>query len=117
MLMSNLPTVKCAVMAWATKTTVWVSAKRQQDFETVESYQQMNVAIFRTPVSQKLDMKKEGQRQWKEETIFTDTALNLKPDDIIIFDCANGQKYRILDKIDWASYGYYEYQITSDYHS
>lgn len=112
---SWLPNLNCAVMAWASMTKVFISGKYQADYRIEETYFERNVNIFRVPTGQRLEMKMEGQRAWNNETIYTDNALDLSVDDIIIFNCFEGQKYRILNKTDWSAYGYIEYEITSDY--
>jgi len=111
----KFPNMRSAVMAWASPTTVFVSAKRQVDFKTVESYFEKTVNMFRVPTGQQLDMKPEGQRRWNTETVYSDNQLDLRVDDIIIFECAEGQKFRVMNKTDWTQFGYIEYQITSDY--
>jgi len=113
--MIKFPNMRSAVMAWAVPTTVFVSAKRQVDFKTVESYFEKTVNMFRVPTGQQLEMKHEGQRRWNTETIYADNQLDLRVDDIIIFDCADGQKFRVMNKTDWNQFGYVEYHVTSDY--
>ena len=113
--MKKYPNMRSAVMAWASPTRVFISAKRQIDFKTVESYYDKTVNIFRVPTGQHLDMKPEGQRRWNTETVYADASLDLRVDDIIIFDCADGQKFRVIDKTDWSKFGYVEYGVTSDY--
>jgi len=104
-----------AIMAWAKPTTVFVVAKRQVDFKTVESYFEKRVNLFRVPTGQNLDMNKEGQRRWRNVTIYTDNSLDLRVDDIIFFDCSTGERFRVMSKMDWSEYGFIEYDLTSDY--
>jgi len=103
-------------MAWAKPTTVFVTAKRQQDFKTVESYFEKRVNLFRVPTGQNIDMRKEGQRRWNTETVYADADLDLKIDDIIFFDRKDSEKFRVKTKTDWNQFGYVEYQVISDYH-
>lgn len=109
------PNLNSAIMAWAKPTNIFIAAKRLHDFKVIESYFEKTVSIFRVPTGQQLEMKHEGQRSWNNETIYTDNSLDLKVDDIIIFECAESQKFRILNKTDWSQYGFNEYHITSDY--
>lgn len=102
-------------MAWASDTKVFIVAKRQNDYLTEEIYFEKNVKMFRVPTGQNLEMKPEGQRKWNNETIYADISLDLKVDDIIIFDCVSGQRFRVLSKTDWNQFGYVEYAILSDY--
>jgi len=114
-MIGSYPNMRSAVMAWATPTRVFIAGKRQDDFKTVETYYEKIVSLFRVPTSQALDMKPEGQRRWNTETIYADVALELKVDDIIVFECADGQKFRVMDKTDWNQFGYVEYSVVSDY--
>jgi hypothetical protein len=111
----TFPNLRQAVMAWASDTKVFIVAKRQNDYLTEEIYFEKNVKMFRVPTGQNLEMKPEGQRKWNNETIYADISLDLKVDDIIIFDCVSGQRFRVLSKTDWNQFGYVEYAILSDY--
>ena len=102
-------------MAWAEQTTVFVVAKRQVNFKTVESKYQKTVAIVRNPNGQDLDMKPEGQRRWNTETVYSDPDLDLKVDDMISFSCEDSQRFRVVSKTDFSKYGYIEYSLMSDY--
>lgn len=110
-----LPNLKQAVMAWASETNVFIVGKSQQDFKTVESYYQKTVKLVRIPSGQNLEMKHEGQRRWNYETIFADHNLDLKVDDVIMFDCISSQRFRVIKKNDYSKFGYIEYQVQSDY--
>lgn len=109
------PNLNSAVMAWATPTDVFIIGKRIVDYKTIESMYQKNVKLFRVPSGQQLDMKREGQRAWNNETVYADVSLDLNVDDIIIFQDPSCKKYRIMNKTDWSQFGFIEYQITSDY--
>ena len=113
--MKKFPNMRSAVMTWAEPTVVFISAKRSTDYKTTESYFKSTVNLFRVPTGQQLEMMHEGQRKWNTETIYADASLDLKVDDIIIFECADGQKFRVLNKTDWSTFGYVEYHVTSDY--
>lgn len=113
--MKKFPNMRSAVMAWAEPTVVFIVAKRLTDYKTTESYFKTTVNLFRVPTGQQLEMKTEGQRRWNTETIYSDNALDLKVDDIIIFECESGKKFRVMNKTDWNQFGYVEYQVTSDY--
>jgi len=112
---SFFPNLNSAIMAWAKPTKVFVSAKRLYNYKVEESYFEHYVSIFRVPTGQKLDMKREGQRSWNTETIYSDNLLDLKVDDIIVFNCIESQKFRVMEKTDWSEYGFIEYHILSDY--
>lgn len=112
---NQLPNMNAAVMAWAREIRVFISAKRTQDYKVEESYFEKVVKIFRVPTGQALEMKPEGQRKWNTEILYSDNALDLKVDDIIIFECKESQKFRVMNKTDWNQFGFVEYRITSTY--
>jgi hypothetical protein len=115
--MSNafVPNLRSAVLAWAKPTTIFIAAKKQRDFKTYETYYQYNLLLFRVPSSQNLEFKREGQRAWNEETIYTDTSLILNTDDIIYFESTESERFRIISKIDYKNFGYMQYEIKSDW--
>jgi hypothetical protein len=112
---SDTPNMRSAIMAWAKLTKVFIVGKRQVDFKTVESVYMKECHIFRNPTGQQLQMLPEGQRAWNSEKIFSDMDLELKVDDLIMLDCETSQKYRVMNKTDYSQFGYYEYDIMSDY--
>jgi hypothetical protein len=115
MITYGMPNVMSAVMAWARPTNVYLVLKRQQDFKTIETFINRTVNMIRQPSNQTLEMKVDGQRKWIDEIIYTEAALELKVDDVIIFNCENGERFRVMDKVDWSANGFIEYKIKSDY--
>lgn len=112
---NQLPNMNAAVMAWARETRVFVTAKRTYDYKIEESYFEKTVKIFRVPTGQALEMKPEGQRKWNTEILYADNSLDLKVDDIIVFECKESEKFRVMNKTDWNQFGFVEYRITSTY--
>lgn len=111
-----IPNVESAVMAWAEPRRVFIVGKRIIDFKVHESTYEKTANVVRVPSGQALEMKPEGQRKWNKEKLFTDTTLELKVDDIIIFDCQDGERFRVVNKADYSQSGFYEYDLLSDYH-
>lgn len=114
-LATDLPNMMSTIQSWARLTKVFVVAKRQVNFQTVESLYMKETLLFRCPTGQKLEMKWEGQRKWNTETIYTDTTIDLKVDDVIMIGCDKSEKYRIMNKTDWSPYGFQQFEIMSDY--
>ena len=113
--MASFPNMKSAVMHWAVETKVFVVCKSIVDYEVKESIVNYSVKLFRVPTGQDLAMKSEGQRAWNSETIYADSSLDIGIDDIIIFDCVNAKRYRVISKTDYAQFGFIEYSVLSDY--
>lgn len=62
--------------------------------------------------AQQLQMKPEGQRNWKWFTVHAFPTLELINNEIIWIE---NTKYRVMEKLDYAKYGYYEYHLCNDY--
>lgn len=83
------------------------------NFQVVETETEESFFGVRQPFTpQMLQMKPEGERDWKWETIHAFPTLQLSPDDRIVF---SGTKYRVMQKSDFKEYGYVLYQICEDY--
>lgn len=110
---NTLPDVSDVLPDWFQKLTFQLVLKEQSDYETVETLTTIETQGVRQPMSaQKLELKPEGQRAWKWETIHCLPDVKLNVDDIIIF---NGVKYRVMQKWNWSEYGYLEYEICQGY--
>jgi hypothetical protein len=59
-----------------------------------------------------LQMKSEGQRDWKWWKLHTKPTAELKVDDVIVY---LGAQYRVMHKKDFKLYGYFEYDMIEDY--
>lgn len=111
----TLPNVSDAMANWFQRTTFTRVNKTVTNFSNIEtpvSYYFMGVVQPFT--AQQLQMKPEGQRQWKWFTIHAWPDLILEPDDVIKIDSTN---YRIMYKWDYKEYGYVKYDCVEDYTS
>ncbi len=61
---------------------------------------------------QKLQMKPEGQRKWKWKQLHVLPDIDLTPDDKITI---LGVEFRVMDKYEWAEYGYLEFHVVEGY--
>lgn len=110
---STLPDVSDVLPDWFQNLTFQLVTKGLVDYEVVEILTTINTQGVRQPMSaQRISIKPEGQRAWKWETIHCLPDVKLNVDDIIIFD---GVKYRVMNKWNWAEYGYLEYEICQEY--
>lgn len=106
---NTLPDVSDVLPDWFQKLTFKKVHKVQVDYETVESLETIETEGVRQPMSaQRLELKPEGQRAWRWETIHCLPDVKLKVDDIIIFD---NIRYRVMNRWNWSEYGYLEYEI------
>lgn len=110
---NTLPNVSDVLPDWFQPLTFEVVAKGLEDYEVVETLRTIQTQGVRQPMSaQQLQVKPEGQRAWKWETIHCLPDVKLKVDDIVIFD---NTKYRVMAKWNWSEYGYLEYHICQGY--
>lgn len=110
---NTLPDVSDVLPDWFQDMTFQVVTKDLEDYEVVENLTTITTQGVRQPMSaQRIAIKPEGQRAWKWETIHCLPDVKLNIDDIIIFD---GVKYRVMNRWNWAEYGYLEYEICQAY--
>ena len=110
---TGLPQVGEVLPSWFQPLVFDVVTKSLVDYEVQEVIRTVHTQGVRQPMNaQQLAIKPEGQRSWKWETIHCLPDVKLRVDDIIIFD---GVKYRIMERWNWAEYGYLEYHICQAY--
>ena len=109
----ELPDLSEALLGWFVKMSFIVITKVSEGFKIVEQEEVVSfMGVWQPMGAQKLMMKPEGQRDWKWFTCHSDTSLELKPDDKISYKSA---EYRVMEKLDYTEYGYYEYHIVEGY--
>lgn len=109
----GLPNMSGALLSWFQKITFILITKEIVDFDLVEVERKVCFDGVRQPLSpQKLSMKPEGQRAWKWEQIHALPSVKLKIDDRMNF---NGEKFRVMERLDYSEYGYIEYHTALDY--
>jgi hypothetical protein len=112
-LSSALPDVGAAVQELLMVVVVEKMQKQQIDGYTQEIPVAIHTKVSLQPfTAQQLNIRPEGQRQWRWFTAYTLNNLDLQPDDIIRI---KGVRYRIMEKFDWREYGYYRYNVIEDY--
>lgn len=86
-----------------------IVGKATEDFEVVEKFAAPITfqGIFEPLDATRLLVKPEGQRSWKWWSLFTTQPLTL---DWIIQDMSS-VKFRVMQKTDWNSGGYLQYEL------
>lgn len=106
---SGLPQVGEVLPSWFQTMTFDVVTKTIVNYEVKETLTTITTQGVRQPMSaQQLSIKPEGQRAWRWETLHCLPDVKLQVDDIVIFDSI---KYRVMQRWNWAEYGYLEYHI------
>lgn len=104
-----LPNLATAVMAWTQPFTFERITKAIVDFELVETRSLTAFTGVVAPLKQTdLEIKPEGQRQWRWLEIHSTTNLEFALDDRFVF---KGKMYRVMAVNDWADYGYFRYEV------
>lgn len=110
---NNLPNVGDAMMSWTDKIICQKVEKKTINFQIVELLTPFNFEGVWQPASpQRIQMKPEGQRNWKWFTLHAKPSLVLVPDEIILY---LGTKYRVSGKSDYSTFGYVMYDLHEDY--
>lgn len=109
----TLPNMQAALLDYFLPMTFTVVTKSVVDHESVEARVQTATRGVWQPLSpQKVMMKPEGQRKWKWQQIHATLDLVLEVDSVIE---RNGEKFRVMDRLDYREYGYVEYHVQGDY--
>jgi len=66
----------------------------------------------RQPMAEQLALSKMGDRSWRWHVIHVSSNVIFQTGDIIII---NKIQYRIMEKTDWAEYGYIEYHAVEGF--
>ena len=109
---SSLPDVSSSVLALLQKVRVGVIQKQVINNRTQEIPVWRDAMVCRQAMPEKLAITKEGERSWRWHSIWATPDLDLETDDILII---RGIRYRIMDKENWAEYGYFAYSAIEDY--
>lgn len=109
----SVPNVSGAMMDWFQKMTFVEVKKEMVNFQVCEiPYQVEFQGVWQPFSAQQLAMKPESQQAWSWFMVHTQTNLELKLDDVFLYQA---QQYRIMQKLNYMIYGYYEYHIVEDY--
>ena len=110
---TGLPDVSQSVEMFLQRMVVKVIRKKQVDGYTKEYTECIITQAVKQPFSpEQLEVKAEGERSWKWYTLHSLTDLRLKTDDIVIL---HEVEYRVMEKLDFREYGYYEYHIVEGF--
>ena len=110
---SALPDVSGSVDMFLQPVAIGIVSKQQVDGYTQEIVNYVKTRAVRQPFSpQMLEVKPEGERAWRWETIHALPDLILSTDDIILW---GDHRYRVMRKSNYAEYGYVLYEIIEDY--
>ena len=108
----DLPDVSDAVMTLLRHVKIGIVHKSTVEGYTQEITEWRNVLACRQAMPETLAIRKEGERSWRWSVIYVTPDVLLSTDDMVIFDKV---KYRIMEKENWAEYGFLRYNAIEDY--
>jgi hypothetical protein len=112
-LASALPDVSGGVSMLLQPVKIGIVTKTQVSGLTEEETEWTRTQASLQPyTAEQLAILELGQRSWIWFTLHTLTDLVLNTDDRIYFKHG---KYRVMEKLDYSDYGYFEYHVIQDY--
>lgn len=109
----NLPNMGSTLQGWFQPMTFTLVTQQNIDGILYPSETTVSSRGVRQPMSaRQLQIKPEGERAWKWETMHCLPEVILKTDDVIVF---NAVRFRVMQVWDWREYGYREYHLVRDY--
>lgn len=110
---AGLPNVADAIMSLFQPVTVGIISSTQVNGRTqtiVEKY--IETRGVRIEDSDPLTISKTGERYWDTFEIYTLNDIELKVDDLFLF---NKTQYRVMALASWPEYGFNHYHVQEDY--
>lgn len=109
----TVPDVSGALQDWYQQITFEPLQKTVEGFQVVENATPIRFRGMISPFTDRqLFLKPEGQRAWTWFLLYSDTALVLDVDDVVLF---KGTQTRVMARKDYGLYGYIEYHLVQDW--
>lgn len=110
---NNLPQVDEVIMDWFLPVSFGKVTKQLLNFKVQEVVETIETQGVVQPLSpRELEMKPEGQRAFTWLMVHCLPNVQLKTDDILIY---NSTRFRVMASNDYSAYGYLEYHLMQDY--
>ena len=109
----TVPRTEHVMKSWFRRIELIKIVKEVVDFEIVErEIAYMTKGVFLPLGLDELEMKPEGQRDWRWSNLWIDASMVLISDDKISID---GKRFRVSGTALFTEYGYSLYHIVEDY--
>lgn len=109
----TLPNVSGALKNWFQKITFVKIDSQIIDYKKVEVKTPISFKGVMQPMKpQEVSFRPEGERVWRWHTLHTEVGVEIKVNDVILF---NEVRYRVKDKSNFSAYGYLKYSLVEDY--
>ena len=111
--MGTVPDVSGALQDYYQSMVFTPVTKTVSGYQVIETANPINFRGAVQPFSERrLLMKPEGQRSWSWFLLFSDTALIVNTDDVVLW---RGKQTRVMARKDYALYGYVQYELVQDW--
>jgi hypothetical protein len=112
---STAPQAQYTVSGWSQPILMIINTVIVQDGDAVTITRQISTSGFLVASSgQKLNLKWEGERQWRHSSLYCITDPQLNTNDQVII---KNMPFRVLHKWNWSQFGYVKYGLVEDYTS
>jgi hypothetical protein len=111
----TLPNVSAAILNYFQQMTFSIIQKSlgsYTGFSVQETSTNITCYGMMQTTGRQLVMTKDGQRLWRNRTLFCDTSVTLKPDDVIVY---LGVQFRVLEVEQWGQYGFQKFGLCEDF--
>ena len=107
-----LPSVQGVVDTFLQAVKIGIITKTIIRGKTQEITNWKTIRASRQAMTESLAVRKEGERSWRWHVFHVTPDVLLQTDDIVVFQ---GTQYRIMEKEDWAQYGFLKYNAIENY--
>lgn len=111
---ASLPNLGGVLSTWSQKITIQKLEKTVVNGFAVEQYTKelSFIGVFQPYGDQSLDITPERQTTLRPSQLHSTTDLDLQLSDIVF---VKGTQYRVINKGQYADYGYFSYSLIEDY--
>ncbi len=107
------PSVRGTLLGWFRPLTmVFVKTTVTDGHAKPIEYELKTSGMIQAGDPEKLEMKAEGERSWEWFVLHTLPNVQMQTDDRVSI---RGVKFRVMNRTDWADYGFMRYDCIRDY--
>lgn len=109
----QLPNMSRTIESWFQGIIVGIITSTVQAGRVVETTLDIPTrGVLQPLTAQQLDLKPEGERNWKWYMLHCKPSLSLQTDDTVTIQ---GGRYRVMGRWGFDEYGYVQYELVKDY--
>lgn len=109
----QLPNMSGTIESWFQDIVIGIITAPVVKGRVVESIVEISTrGVLQPLTAQQLDLKPEGERNWKWYMLHCQPSLSLQNDDTVSI---KGGRYRVMGRWGFDEYGYVQYELVKDY--